>query len=74
MSHIKEYKMYIGGEWVESESGEIIERENPATCSVFATVPRANKDDVDKAVEAASEAFPYWSGLTPDDRADYMEK
>ena len=43
MSELKNFKMYINGEWVESSSGKKIETLNPETNKVWATVPEANE-------------------------------
>ncbi len=56
MSKVKEFKMFINNEWVNSSSGEIIEVKNPATGQVIATVPKGNLEDVDKAMKAAAKA------------------
>ncbi len=53
MIKIQNFKMYIDGQWVESESGKTIETLNPENNEVWATVPDANAKDVDKAVNAA---------------------
>ena len=53
MTKIQNFKMYIDGQWVESESGKTIETLNPENNEVWATVPEANEKDVDKAVKAA---------------------
>ena len=50
MTKIQNFKMYIDGQWVDSESGKIIETLNPENNEVWATVPEANAKDVDKAV------------------------
>ena len=71
---MKDYKLYINGEFVEGNSGAYIEVENPATKEVFARVPDGNEVDVDKAVAAARAAQPAWSALSPEKRADYVEK
>ena len=57
MTKIQNFKMFIDGEWLESLSGKKIETLNPETNEVWATVPEANKEDVDKAVKAAHNAF-----------------
>ncbi|MBN1629069.1 MAG: aldehyde dehydrogenase [Thermoleophilia bacterium] len=57
---MKTYKMWIGGEWVDADSGETFRTYNPATGEVVAEVPRAGLSDVDKAVAAARNAFPAW--------------
>ena len=54
---VEHYQMVIDGQHVDSSSGETMELVNPATNQVFATVPRANEADVDRAVAAARAAF-----------------
>ena len=73
MSKLKEYKMFIGGEWVESESKKTFETLNPENNKPWAKVPEANAKDVDKAVKAAQKAFVgEWSKLLPRDRAKFL--
>ena len=73
MTKIQNFKMYIDGKWVESESGKIIETLNPETNEVWATVPEANEEDVDKAVKAAHNAFNgSWSKLHPKERSKFL--
>ena len=73
MTQIQNFKMYIDGQWVESESGKTIETLNPENNEVWATVPEADAKDVDKAVKAAQKAFDNsWSNLHPRDRAKYL--
>lgn len=67
-------KIYVGGEWIASDSGEWVEVENPATREIIGRVPRGNSVDVDKAVKAASSAFTNWSKTTVEERIKYMEK
>ena len=69
----QDYKMYINGEWINSSSGKKIETLNPETNEVWATVPEANDEDVDFAVQSAQKAFDTsWSKLHPRDRAKYL--
>src|SRR6184192_2200406 len=56
----KTFQNYIGGEWVDSASGETFESTSPATGEAIGTFPRSNADDVDRAVEAAKAAFEEW--------------
>ena len=73
MSKLKEYKMFIDGEWVESESKKTFETLNPENNKSWAKVPEANAKDVDKAVKAAQKAFEgEWSKLLPRDRAKFL--
>jgi len=73
MTKIQNFKMFIDGQWVDSESGKKIETLNPENNEVWATVPEANAKDVDKAVKAAQKAFENsWANLHPKDRAKYL--
>lgn len=55
---------YIGGQWVESESGETFPTHNPATEALIAPAPKSSAADVDAAVQAAKTAYKGWR-LTP---------
>ena len=73
MTQIQNFKMYINGEWVNSSSGKEIKTLNPETNEVWATVPEANEEDVNKAVQAAQKAFDgSWSKLHPKERAKFL--
>ncbi|CAO3430052.1 aldehyde dehydrogenase [Azospirillum endophyticum] len=57
MTTLKSYRIFIDGEWSDSASGERFETLNPYTGKAWATIPRCDKRDVDRAVEAAHAAF-----------------
>jgi len=61
-------RMFIGGEWVDSATGERERILNPATADVIADVPRGSREDVHRAVAAAKAAFPGWADATPGER------
>ncbi|HLF26332.1 MAG TPA: aldehyde dehydrogenase family protein [Anaerolineae bacterium] len=61
----KEYKLYIGGEWVDAANKETFEDYNPYTGEVFAHVPRGKRADAARAIEAAAAAFPGWATAPP---------
>lgn len=69
-----QYKMYIDGEWVDSESGENFGVINPTNEMIIAKVPKGTRDDARKALEAASGAQPMWEDLPPVKRASYLFK
>ncbi len=69
---MKNYKMFIGGEWVEAESGKTFTAVNPATGEEIAKLPLADKADVDKAVTAARKAYMVWSRKSPAERSSIM--
>ncbi len=54
---MKKYQMLIGGAWVDPAGGAWFESVNPFTAQPWALIPRAGKDDVDRAVCAARQAF-----------------
>ncbi len=58
---MKIVKNYINGQWVEAEGGSLLDVENPSTGEVIARVPLSSKDEANRAVEAAAEAFGQWS-------------
>ena len=71
---VEQHKNLVGGEWVDSASGETREVLNPATGETIAEVPRANAEDVDRAVQAAKKALPEWLETTPGERAELLLK
>ena len=74
MTNLKKYKMFIGGEWVDSESKKTFKSLNPENNEVWAEVPEASAKDVDKAVKAAHKAFEgKWPNLFPRERAKYLK-
>src|SRR5262245_39099181 len=66
--------MLIGGKWVDSASGEVLEVENPAHRRPIAEVPRGRAQDVELAVKAAADAFPAWSRTVPRERGRLLAR
>jgi acyl-CoA reductase-like NAD-dependent aldehyde dehydrogenase len=56
-AEITTLKMVIGGETLDAAEGKTFEIVNPATGKVIATAPLGGKEDVDRAVKAAQDAF-----------------
>lgn len=73
LSEVKKHygllKNYIGGEWVESTSADLLPVENPATGEEIARVPMSSVDEVNVAVATAQEAWWSWRSTPPADRA-----
>ncbi|MBJ7362226.1 MAG: aldehyde dehydrogenase family protein [Ilumatobacteraceae bacterium] len=67
-------KIYINGAWVPSQGKGVLEVTNSATEEIIATIPDGTAGDVDKAVAAARAAFPAWSNLPKETRAEYLMK
>jgi len=70
------YKMFIGGEWTDATSGACFESHNPYTGKPWALIPRAGREDVDRAVRAAHKAFTQgeWPRLTATQRGALLRK
>lgn len=74
MSTIRNYKMYINGEFKDSSSNEVIEVFNPSTEGLIATVPSATISEVQEAIEAAEIAQKEWKKTPAPSRAIYLTK
>src|SRR5712692_716714 len=52
---------YVNGRWVESRSGDRVERRNPAQLSdVLGYAPLSSRAEMREAIDAARQAFPGW--------------
>ncbi len=71
----RRYQLFIGGQWVEAESGRTFASVNPATGETLAEVAEADAPDIDKAVQAARRAFEgKWSKVSARDRGRLLYK
>src|SRR6202161_4390647 len=79
----KTRKILINGKWVEAASGKTFPTYNPATGEVLANIAAGDKEDINRAVQAARAAFESgpWSKISPSERgrmiwrlADLLEK
>jgi aldehyde dehydrogenase (NAD+) len=61
-------KLFIGGQFVSSLSGERIPIVNPFDNSLLCEVEEAREEDIDHAVDAATRAFPAWRDLAASER------
>ena len=64
-------KLLIDGDWVAAASGRTFETINPATEEKLAEVAHGEKEDIDRAVRAARQAFAYdspWRRMSPSAR------
>lgn len=73
---IRQFRCFIDGEWVEALSGETFESVDPFTAKAWATIPKCDARDVDRAVEAARRAFDdgEWSKLTATQRGHLLRR
>ena len=68
------HQLFIDGRFVDAENGETLATLNPHDNSVIADVAMAGKADIDKAVAAATKAFPAWSRMAAADRGRILLK
>src|SRR5579885_2389725 len=58
---LRTYGNFINGEWVEGRSGKAYENRNPAnTDELIGMFAASTSEDVDLAVDAATEAYKTW--------------
>jgi aldehyde dehydrogenase (NAD+) len=61
-------QLFIDGRFVDALAGQTIEVMNPHDGSVITEIAEARAEDVDRAVDAASRAFPGWAAMAAGDR------
>ena len=68
--------MFIGGEWVSAHSGATTTLHSPFDGAPVGIVPKANREDTRRAVDAAREAFDKgtWPRLPPRARGEVFLK
>ncbi|HEY8199628.1 MAG TPA: aldehyde dehydrogenase family protein [Candidatus Limnocylindrales bacterium] len=66
--------IFIGGAWTDASGGDRFDAVNPATGNVIATIARGSRDDVERAMAAASDAFAGWARRSAFERAAAMER
>ncbi|HET8607594.1 MAG TPA: aldehyde dehydrogenase family protein, partial [Gaiellaceae bacterium] len=59
---------FVGGEWRDAAGGRTFEDRDPFTGEVVAEVAAGGREDAERAIEAAAEAFPGWSASPPAER------
>ena len=71
----KTWKMFLGGEWVDSSRGEAEPDINPSTGESVGDVQVGTREDADRAVAAALKAFDeVWFDTPPKERSAMMLK
>jgi phenylacetaldehyde dehydrogenase len=72
----RKHKMLINGKWVDSVSGKTFPTYNPATGEVMAQVAEGDREDINRAVTAARNAFEKgpWRKLTASERGRLIWK
>jgi len=66
------YDHYINGEWVAPSSGAYFDNSSPIDGKVFTKAARGNAQDIEKAIDAATEAFRTWSKTSAASRSNIL--
>lgn len=69
-----DYKLYIGGKWVDGSDGRKLASYNPSTGEKLAEFVNASHEDVDAAVDAATKAFETWRNVGVQERSALLLK
>ena len=65
---------FINGEYCDPIKGQYIDNVEPGKGKVFAQIPNSTQEDLEKAVDAAKNAFPIWSAMSVDKRSRILHK
>ncbi|GGA66340.1 5-carboxymethyl-2-hydroxymuconate semialdehyde dehydrogenase [Ornithinibacillus halotolerans] len=73
---VDDVKLYINGEFVDASDGQTFENINPFTNETTNLVAKGTESDIEKAVEAAEEAFEHgpWGSMKLKERMKYIER
>jgi|TARA_B100001971_G_scaffold63193_1_gene58188 succinate-semialdehyde dehydrogenase/glutarate-semialdehyde dehydrogenase len=67
-------RAYVGGEWIDADSGATFDVTDPATGDVVATVADLGVDETRRAVDLADEAQKAWAARTAKDRGAVLRR
>lgn len=71
---MERHRMWIGGEWIEAESGRTYPVFNPHTAQEIARLPLGGPPEVERAVQAAHRAFPAWARTPQAERSAALNR
>lgn len=72
---MKEYKNFINGKFMNSQSGRTFENRNPADWDeVVGIFPKSTADDINVAIEAAKKAYKKWRDVPWPKRSEIIRK
>jgi aldehyde dehydrogenase len=66
------YGNFIGGKWMEPVAGRYFDNISPMTGKTICQIPRSDKDDIERALDAAHAAAPAWGRTSPAERANIL--
>lgn len=69
-----QYDNFIGGKWVAPVKGEYFESISPVDGQSFTKVPRSTAEDIELAIDSATEAFSTWKKASVTERSNMLLK
>ena len=67
-------RAYVGGTWIDADSGETFPVFDPATGLELARVPRLGRMETSRAIDAARTAYPGWRTTLAKERARILRR
>ncbi|ORC35963.1 methylmalonate-semialdehyde dehydrogenase (CoA acylating) [Marispirochaeta aestuarii] len=71
---VRKLKNYVNGAWVDPAGASYLDVENPSTGEVISQVPLTPRQETDRAIEAAYEAYLSWKDVPVSRRVSYLFK
>lgn len=68
------HQCYVGGQWLDADSGATLAVDNPATGETLGTVPKMGTAETRRAIEQANQALKAWRARTAKDRAALLRR
>ena len=68
------HQCYVGGQWLDADSGASLSVDNPATGEILGTVPKMGTAETRRAIEQANQALKAWRARTAKDRAALLRR
>jgi aldehyde dehydrogenase len=68
------YQNFIGGRWVEPAAGRYFQNLSPITGKPVCEIARSDKDDIERALDAAHAAKDAWGRTSAAERADILNR
>ncbi|MBS0652454.1 MAG: NAD-dependent succinate-semialdehyde dehydrogenase [Verrucomicrobia bacterium] len=65
---------YIDGAWQDAQSGAVIPIYNPSTGALIGEVPKMGTEETQRAIKAASLAWPEWKAKTAKERSQIIRR
>jgi len=65
---------FVGGMWIDADSGKTFEVRDPATGDLIGTVADVGSEETSRAITAADAAFTSWRVLTAKQRSDILRR